>query len=49
VVSPLEIDACENELTLGVGGVNIGTSSVGFLLLETMSAIVEEIGVRTDW
>ena len=48
VVSPLEIDACENELTLGVGGVNIGTSSVGFLLLETMSAIVEKIDVRTD-
>jgi hypothetical protein len=48
VVPPLEMDVCENELTLGVGGVNIGTSSVAFLLLETMSSIMEEVDVRTD-
>jgi hypothetical protein len=43
--SSFELDACENELTLGVGGVNINGSSFALLLLDTVSSITEESSV----
>jgi hypothetical protein len=50
--SALEVDACEKELTLGVGGVSIGASSLILLLLEIASSIVEEVyvyGEMAEW
>lgn len=42
-VSSFELDACEKELTIGVGGVNIGGSSFALLLLDAVSSIMEEV------
>lgn len=43
--SSFELDTCENELTLGVGGVNMDGSSFVLLLLRIVSSMMEEAGV----
>lgn len=41
-----ELDPWEKELTLGVGGVNIGGSSFALLLLDIVSSIRDEVCVE---